>query len=520
MNKNYKLLFLIITMLLLLTFIVSTINYKTTAALIQNQITKQSLPLSLDNIYTDIQKQILEPYLITSMMANDTFVKEWLQNNADPKKIKNYLASIKEKYGLLSAILVQDKTKRYYTQDGFLEVLDPNNRDNKWYFRFKNSQKSREINIDTNVKIDKSLIMFMNNKILDENNKLIGITSTGVKIVSIHKMLTMFKEKYHLEVYLFDNAFNIILMQKSIQGLNTIDELEEFNAYKEELLSKTATMFEYENSGDTFSVNTKYIPELDIHILVKAKLSDFTEATQNTLYFNLLISILVISLVGLVILYIVRSSMLKLQKSNEQKDILLKEVHHRVKNNLNVTASMIGLQAMQESKEIQYHLLKTKSRIEAIASVHEMLYTHNDFQEINFYDYLRKLELLFFNMYKNSENCVIIIDVNRSLTLPLDTMIQFGILINEMLTNSVKYSNNKELLKITISLAEDTNELVFTYRDNGEDQVDIQLSDTGKGLGNTLIKLSVQQLNGSLQRSYENGLCYKVRFKNAKYSNS
>ena len=124
MNKDYKLVLLIVLMLLILSFALSVINYKTTLKLVHNQIEQQSLPLSLDNIYTDIQEHILQPYFITSMMANDTFVKEWIEGkHSDELKIKNYLKTVKDEYGLLSAILVSDKTKNYYTQDGFLEKL-------------------------------------------------------------------------------------------------------------------------------------------------------------------------------------------------------------------------------------------------------------------------------------------------------------------------------------------------------------------------------------------------------------
>ena len=314
MNKNYKLLFLIILMLLILTLVLSTVNYKTMFSLVNKQIQQQSLPLALDNIYTDIQKQIIEPYLITSMMANDTFVKEWLLNDSNPNKIQKYLASIKTEYGLLSAILVDDKTKSYYTQDGFLETLHPKNRDNKWYFRFKNSHKSREINIDTNVKIDKSLIMFMNNKILDKNGTLIGITSTGVKIASIDNMLAMFRQKYHLEVYLFDQELNIILTQKDNQSIKNLKDIQEFKEHKKSLAAKSSAMFQYNSKNDIFIVNTKYIPELNIYILVKAKLSDFTQSIKQAYFFNLFISILTTLFVTLVILYIVKSSIYSLEK--------------------------------------------------------------------------------------------------------------------------------------------------------------------------------------------------------------
>ena len=498
--------------MLLLTMVVSLVNYKTTFSLVHNQIEKQSLPLALDNIYTDIQKQIIEPYLITSMMANDTFVKEWLLSDGNPAKIEKYLLAIKSEYGLLSAILVHDKTKNYYTQNGFLETLHPDNRDNKWYFRFKDSSNDREINIDTNVKIDKSLIMFMNNKILDENKKLIGITSTGVKIASINRMLEMFKRKYHLEVYLFDDDANIILTQKNQKGVNTLDEIEEFKNHKETLLAKESNMFQYQSANEKFIVNTKYIPEINLHILVKAKLSDFTGSINNTLYFSLFISIFTTIIVALVILYIIESSLLKLRKSNEQKDILLKEVHHRVKNNLNLTASMLGLQAISESDEISRHLLKSKSRIEAIATVHEMLYKQNNFTQINFYDYVSKLEALIVNMFNTDKRFSLLIDVDRELIIPLDVMVQFGLMINEMFTNTIKYAKNSEGLKVKITLTHSNNGYYFTYEDNGEKELDMAICEGSKGLGSKLISLNVKQLNGTFKRYYDKGLCYEVTF--------
>lgn len=513
MNKNHRLILLIVSVLLFLAVILSGVNYKTTFKLVRNQIEQQSLPLSLDNIYTDIQKQIIKPYLITSMMANDTFVKEWLTRNEEPKKIKQYLKAIKNRYGLLSAILVHDKTKNYYTQNGFLEKLHPDNRDNRWYFRFKNSAKEREINIDTNIKIDNAVIMFMNNKILNDDGKLIGITSTGVKIASIHKMLEMFKNKYHMEVYLFDKDANIILTQKNGKSLKNLTDLKEFQLHKKELLSKKSTMFSYESNNEKYIFNTKYIAELDLHILVKAKLSDFTGSIQQIFYFNLAISLLATILIAFIILSIVNSSLKKLEKSNKQKEILLNEVHHRVKNNLNLTASMLGLQAIQEDEVIRLHLLKSKSRIEAIATVHEMLYKYNTFSEINFYDYILRLETIILTMFKKNQKFKLLIDVERELTLPLESMVPFGLIINEMFTNSIKYAKNSKQLKVNISLKKESQGYTFFYKDNGEEEINMQKIQNSKGLGSKLIELNIKQLNGNLTKYYNQGLSYEINFK-------
>ncbi len=210
----------------------------------------------------------------------------------------------------------------------------------------------------------------------------------------------------------------------------------------------------------------------------------------------------------------VEETLKKLKVSNTQKDMLLKEVHHRVKNNLNVTASMLGLQAMQESDEIKLHLLKSKSRIEAISTVHEMLYKHDNFQEINFYEYVVRLENLLLSMFEVKNTHVFKVDIDKDIHLHLDTMIQFGLMIHEMIINTIKYAYNKETLEVYISLIEREDEFIFIYKDNGEDREAIDKLDTNKGLGSKLIDLSIKQLDGNLRKYYNNGIHYEVRFKN------
>lgn len=510
-NNNYKLVFLIVLMLLLLTLVLSFVNYKTTFTLVHNQIEEQSLPLSLDNIYTEVQENILKPYLITSMIANDTLVKKWiLEDKEETKVIQEYLYSIKKEYDLLSVILVSDKTKNYYTQNGFLEKLNINNRDNSWYFRFKKSSIDKEINIDKNEKIDSSYIMFMNNKIFDKQNNLIGITSCGIKIDAIYKMLHRFREKYHLEVYIYDKDSNVILGQGNIKNLK---EISEFKDYTKRLQSKKTLMFEYILDGDKYIVNKKYINELNLHIVVKAKVKDFTSSLERSFYISILISFIVSILITIAILYIVRTSLHKLEQSNEQKDILLKEVHHRVKNNLNIIGSMLGLQAFQEDNVIKKHLMKGKSRIDAIAAVHEMLYKQDNLKEINFFDYINKIELLTSKIVTDTKGLQLDIDIDKEFVLALDKMVQFGLMINEMFTNTFKYAKNSKGLYIKISLEKSIDGYVFYYKDNGEVEVDIDNMNNSKGLGTKLINICANQLNAKVKKSYENGLSYEVSFK-------
>ena len=207
------------------------------------------------------------------------------------------------------------------------------------------------------------------------------------------------------------------------------------------------------------------------------------------------------------------SSISALIHSNRQKDILLKEVHHRVKNNLNVIASILGLQSMGKSEEMQEELLRTKSRIESIAVVHEMLYKQHNFEEIEFTEYVEKLNSLVISMQTSTNDIKIEIQENEHVTLPLNMMVQFGLIINEMLTNTIKHSKNSVKTVVNIGMTKKENSYNFFYRDNGEKSLDVDALSELNSLGLKLIRLSVKQLNGEMKISYENGLKYEIDFK-------
>jgi two-component sensor histidine kinase len=236
---------------------------------------------------------------------------------------------------------------------------------------------------------------------------------------------------------------------------------------------------------------------------------------SNTLaLINIAFASILIMLFGIFYHLAIESTLSKLIHSNRQKDILLKEVHHRVKNNLNVTASMLGLQAIHEPDEIKSHILKGKSRIEAIATVHEMLYKQNSFDEISFHDYIIRLEKLLSKAYGGNTKYTLQLNVDKDLTLSLDMMVQFGLLLNELLTNTIKYAKNDAGLQLNIILIPEVDGYLFIYKDNGTTEIDVDMLLTKKGLGMKLIDLSAKQLEGELTIAYKHGLIYTLRIKN------
>ena len=285
----------------------------------QNQLKTQSLPLSVDNIYTAIQQQIIKPSLVASMMANDTFVKDWIVNDEkNTKKIQQYLESIKNKYNMMLTFLVSDSTLNYYTQDGLIEKIEKNDTTDNWYYEFINTQEHHEINLDWNKYISNDMIMFINYKIFDKKFHYLGATGIGIQISYIDEMLAMFKNTYHLQVSFIDKDANIIISNKKDSQQNkNLDEIAGLRDIKDIILSKNSTITEYKVDSKTYILNTKYIKELNIYLLVEAKLDDFIVDTKKTFYLSLSISIFLTIFVAIIIILIIKKYSKRLEKLAE-----------------------------------------------------------------------------------------------------------------------------------------------------------------------------------------------------------
>lgn len=315
MKSNYKIITIITILLLTLSITISFFNYMVSKNETQTNLRTQSLPLSVDNIYTVIQKQLIEPYLVSSMMAHDTFLKHWLLHDEnEAQKIADYLSSIKEKYGLLTSFLVSQESQNYYTHNGLLEKINSKNPTNEWYFEFLKNTKDHEINLDYNSNFTDNLIMFINFKIYNEEQKLLGATGVGIEVSYIDEMLDMFKKKYNLNVMFINPSGEVVLSKDSKYVKSHLNEMEALKNYKDAITAKDANMFEYEKNSDDYIMQTKYIPELGVYLMVEACVDDFSYKARNVFYFNLAISLFFTVIFALIIIYILKNYHKKLEK--------------------------------------------------------------------------------------------------------------------------------------------------------------------------------------------------------------
>jgi len=200
-----------------------------------------------------------------------------------------------------------------------------------------------------------------------------------------------------------------------------------------------------------------------------------------------------------------------LEESNEEKTYLLKEVHHRVKNNLNMMTSILGLQEENAgNQEILTFIRQNTLRIKSIALVHELLYKEQNFKTINLKNYIDNLLHHILSISKHSQ---LQIETNiEDIVLNTDDIIHIGIILNELMTNSLKYAFEENTKKrIDIILAREDNHYILHFKDNGKGIEAEELRN--KGFGLNLVGLAIEHLEGIIMIESNNGLHTKITFK-------
>ncbi|MEL6976973.1 MAG: sensor histidine kinase, partial [Bacteroidota bacterium] len=184
-----------------------------------------------------------------------------------------------------------------------------------------------------------------------------------------------------------------------------------------------------------------------------------------------------------------------------EKDSLLKEIHHRVKNNLQMVSSLLSLQTKNtRSKAAIVALEEGKSRVKAMALIHQKLYQNDDLSVIEMQGYIESLINSVQSVYKKGgHNISITIDAEGT-ELDIDRAIPFGLILNELVSNSFKYAfpENDENGKIYIHLSKNGEQGYFEYTDNGVGLPDDAEERTHSSMGIRLMNRLVNQLQSKL----------------------
>lgn len=204
----------------------------------------------------------------------------------------------------------------------------------------------------------------------------------------------------------------------------------------------------------------------------------------------------------------------KLEVSLKEKEVLIKEIHHRVKNNLAVISGLFALQAMNmEDEKVIQVFNESQARIKSISTIHEKLYQTNLFTSIEMKSYLKDLLEDIRKTFKQAGKEIEIILNGDEVTLNVNQAVPFGILANELITNSFKYAFPGDLNgSITLDIRKKNRDVIFTVQDSGIGlPEDFEKMREGS-LGMTLIFSLADQLNGKVNWSSQEGTHFELRF--------
>jgi two-component sensor histidine kinase len=204
-----------------------------------------------------------------------------------------------------------------------------------------------------------------------------------------------------------------------------------------------------------------------------------------------------------------------INKSLLEKEVLLKEIHHRVKNNLQIISSLLNLQSNRiNNKEITTLLNESKDRIQAIALVHDKLYKSNDFTSINFKEYLLEILNQQKEFYIEPTKKLEIISECESIKLKLDIAVPLGMIVSEIITNAFKHAFSdvsNPILNIKLNQIDNT-KVQLTINDNGKGlPVDFDINNSNT-LGMELITALSEQINSSIFFENNNGTQFTLVF--------
>ncbi|WP_323001626.1 sensor domain-containing diguanylate cyclase [Denitromonas sp.] len=298
---NHSRLLLILGLLLTVGFLVTSfISYEVSKRSILEAIVDQSLPLTSSNIYSEIQKDLVRPVLISSTMAHDTFLRRWvLQGEADVEEMAHYLREVRQRYGAFASFFVSERSGTYYTGDGILKQIAPDEPRDAWYYRTRALTEDYEINVDPDLANQDALTIFINYRVYDFDGNYIGATGIGLTVDAVRRLVSEHQQRFNRKIYFVNKAGKVVLVGNSAKALNVaLHASAGIGPQIEHILAEDSGSYQYADAdGNTQILQVNYLPELKWYLFVEQGQDAALAGIQRTLWINILISLLITTVV-------------------------------------------------------------------------------------------------------------------------------------------------------------------------------------------------------------------------------
>lgn len=318
-SANYRLLGWI-TLILVGGFLTTSIaGYLASREAIQHSISEQALPLTGDLIHAGLQKDILHPVFISSMMAQDSSVPQWLANagHYEPLIIA-YLNNIKLKYGTVASFMGSEANRKLYHTYGPADELIEGRAIDAWYFRMKARQgTSYETNVDIDTQYSGQPTLFINHRVVGKDGKFLGVAGVAITLDTMNQVLARYQQRFGRDIY-FVNADGKVMLsgaplkdeQRALATRSGMKDIAPAILNRDSV----ATSLSYRSGQSDVLVNSRYLPELGWYLVVEQNVSGNIRPLSRIFAINFGISFGVMLMVLAVTLLTVNRFQRHLQK--------------------------------------------------------------------------------------------------------------------------------------------------------------------------------------------------------------
>lgn len=301
-----------IGILLLASFLTTSIGgYLASRKTVQHGIAGQVLPLASDSVYAALQVQVMRSTLLTSMMATDPMIPDWLATGeTEPEVIVRYLAAIRQTHGAVSAFLVSDQTRKYYDADGIQKTMQQSDPQDAWFFARKAAKFPSATEIKLGQAQGNTMTVLSQQQLVRPDGTFLGLVGIGVKLETLETLLDSHERRFGTRVYFVDGKRRVALSGGAMKGFQgSVDALPGVGRIASQLLhgGTEPVSVSYERDGAKIFVNSRHIPELGWHLIVEHSAAEEFSLARNMLVLNLAAGAGITALVlGLLLLMVQR----------------------------------------------------------------------------------------------------------------------------------------------------------------------------------------------------------------------
>lgn len=284
---------IILCVLLTCSFLaVSLLSYYSSKKAIHLALIEKELPLTSNVIYAELQKDLIRPFFISSMMGTNTFLHDWtMKGEQDVSAIARYLNETKNEYQVFTSFFVSEKTRHYYYPNGILKTVNAKDQADRWFFRVRELNEPYEINIDYDKANNNSLAIFMNFRVLNQQQQFLGVTGVGVSMERLHELLRHYEQQYKKNIFLVDSEGKIRLTGNNrLKDPRSIFQISGLKDQAIQALTRQKNIVQYKtDDGKNYLVHVRYMPEVRLYLFVESREDEAIAGVRQTLYINTMV---------------------------------------------------------------------------------------------------------------------------------------------------------------------------------------------------------------------------------------